>query len=198
MIIQERARLYNESEFGQKYPDSRFMISDRWVSATWIMGNDYRSLSGYYGSYPPGYIKRAYVMLPDAKQIVHLFSGSLTEEHVAHPGAEKIVRVDANPNCRPDIIMPADATELPYSRFDVVLADPPYSVEDAEHYGRPLCNKKKVLKECRRILHKDGLLFWMDQSQPMYRKEEWKWVGVISMYRSINHRMRGVLIYQKR
>lgn len=74
MTIQERAARYNAA-FPQ-FPDSHFMISDRWVSATWILGNDYRG-SGMYGSYPPGYLPRITTMFPDVSTPLHLFGGSL-------------------------------------------------------------------------------------------------------------------------
>ena len=167
------------------------------MCATWIMGNNYRSASGYYGSYPPGYIIRAYSMFPDARNILHLFSGSLSEKDVEHWQAN-VVRLDLNPLYEPTVVRPAEATEFADGAFDLIMADPPYSVEDAEHYGRPLCNKRKVLAECHRILEPGGTLLWMDQSQPMFRKTDWHWYGVASIYRSTNHRIRGVFFYERR
>jgi hypothetical protein len=46
------ATRYNEGYFGKRFPSSRFMIDDRWSSATWVIGNNYKR-SGYYGAYPP-------------------------------------------------------------------------------------------------------------------------------------------------
>jgi hypothetical protein len=179
-----------------EWTDSHFKVSDRWMTATWIMGNNYRG-SGYYGAYPPGYIKRIYSMFPDAESILHLFSGSLSKGDVQHPGAA-VYRLDLNDAYQPDIVADAEATGLDDARYDLIMADPPYSKEDAEHYGRSLCNKRKVLAECHRLLKPDGTLLWMDQSQPMYRRTEWHWYGLVSIYRSTNHRIRGVFFYEKR
>jgi hypothetical protein len=77
------------------------------------------------------------------------------------------------------------------------MADPAYSKEDAEHYGRPLCNRNKVLAECHRILKVSGYLVWLDQSQPMYSKIYWNWVGVVSIFRSTNHRVRAAFFFQR-
>ena len=40
------------------FPRSMFVADDGRVVGTWIMGNDYRVKSEYYGGYPAGYLKR--------------------------------------------------------------------------------------------------------------------------------------------
>jgi len=83
------------------------------------------------------------------------------------------------------------------NQFNLIMADPAYSKEDAEHYGRPLCNRKKVLAECHRMLTVGGYLVWLDQSIPMYSKLYWNWVGVVSVFRSTNHRVRAAFFFQR-
>ena len=206
--IKERAALYNNSDYGQNFPDSQFAISDRWISATWILGNNYKSISTrdkddkpYYGSYPPGWLKRMWTMFPDAQRVLHLFSGSLNETTAASPNpATTVIRLDSKPELNPDVICNAESFAEKVSHFgpfDLIPADPPYSIEDAEHYSTALCNKRKVFEQCHLALRRGGLLLWMDQSIPMYSKKYWKWVGVISMYRSTNHRIRGVMMFEK-
>jgi SAM-dependent methyltransferase len=170
------------------------MIDERWATATWVMGNNYRG-SGYYGAYPPAYVPRIYSMFPESQWILHLFSGSLTRENVAKNSAE-VRRLDLNSQFCPDYVRDAEDTDLPDQKFDLIMADPPYSHEDAEHYGKPLCNRNKVLAECHRILAPDGYLVWLDQSQPMYSKTCWQWVGVVSVLRSTNHRVRAAFFFQ--
>lgn len=178
------------------------MVSSRWISATWIMGNNYQG-SGYYGAYPPSYIKRIYALYPEKGAILHLFSGSLKKLDISHPSA-RVDRLDINPKCRPEIladISKAAAYRLVQQRrpfgYDRIFADPPYSKQDAENYGTPLCNKRVVLEQCYKMLKPGGHLIWMDQSVPMYAKKFWHWYGVISIYRSTNHRVRGVMLFQK-
>jgi hypothetical protein len=209
LSIQDRGRLYNASPLGQQFPDSQFAISDRWISATWIMGNNYKSLSArgendqpFYGAYPPGYLRRIWPMFPDAKEVIHLFSGSLTKEAAEPPAtmnsAARVLRVDSRADRDPDVIVDAERfADILGEKTDVIFADPPYSAQDAENYGVPLCNKKKVLEQCHLALRPGGLLAWMDQSIPMYAKKNWRWVGVISMYRSTNHRVRGVMLFER-
>jgi 16S rRNA G966 N2-methylase RsmD len=204
---QRRAMLYNDY-FGDRWPDSKFMISDRWISATWFIGNNYRSESKrndkdepFFGSYPRGYLKRTSCMFPDAVNILHLFSGSLTDEQVHEDllNNQEAFRVDGDRINNPDAVYEIERVSeiiIP-SSYDLIFADPPYSVEDAEHYGKCLVNKQKVLKECCRILKPGGSLLWMDQSPPIYAKRDWNFYGTISIYRSTNNRIRGVMMFEK-
>lgn len=218
----ERAAAY-AVKFPQ-FSDSHFMMSERWISATWITGNNYHNPSGYYGSYPPGYLSKIFSMFPDSKCMMHLFSGSLKHDdlneawsrinwsnnpHVKDYLPEQIL-FDRKAELNPDIC--GEANDLAKlweerqkiveqrgfrSKVDLILADPPYSVEDAEHYGAPLVNKKRVMEQCHEILEPGGTLVWMDQSVPMFRKDMWKWYGIITIYRSTNHRIRGVMLFEK-
>lgn len=52
------------------------------IYGTWLGGQDYRNKSTLYGAYPRGYLERALSLFPDAKRILHLFSGSLTAKQV--------------------------------------------------------------------------------------------------------------------
>ena len=79
------------------------------------------------------------------------------------------LRVDLNPEVDPDIICDAHSLtavlneryikeELP-GLFDIILADPPYSTEEAkELYDTPPLNYKKWTAECDKVLRPGGLL----------------------------------------
>jgi hypothetical protein len=41
------------------FPRSLFVAADKRVVGTWIMDNDYRVRSSYYGGYPAGYLTMA-------------------------------------------------------------------------------------------------------------------------------------------
>lgn len=198
---EERARLYNEGEFGTKYPDSKIVVCRTRIFATWFTGNNYQNHSSLYGAYPPDYIRRIATLFPDSRTVLHLFSGSLTKEQVqaVMPNAE-IDRLDIRPEAKPDFVADAETFwEENWGKhtYDLILADPPYSVEDAEHYGPCLCNKKEVFRQCHEALVQGGTLVWMDQSMPMWKKTDWKWYGCINIWRSTNHRCRGVLLFEK-
>ena len=84
-----------------------------------------------------------------------------------------------------------------YYFYDLILADPPYSIEDCEHYGCCMVKRNVVFKECFKILQSGGFLIWLDQVLPNYKKSEFDIVGRIGMVKSTNHRFRVVTIFRK-
>ena len=51
------------------FPRSLFLGEDGRVVGTWIMGNDYRVRSAYYGGYPAGYLRRVRALFPDKRRV---------------------------------------------------------------------------------------------------------------------------------
>jgi SAM-dependent methyltransferase len=191
VLLSERVELYNQSF--RKYPDSALHASSRWISGTWVLGNDYRG-TGMYGSYPPGYMDRIETLFPDQKQILHIFSGSLWQS-----ATRNLVTLDSRitPEVKPGV--QGSVLALPFldQVFDLCYSDPPYSEIDAERYQTKLPDRRKVLYEVHRIIRPGGFLVWMDTTIPMYRKDMWNWCGAISLWRSTNHRIRGVMIFER-
>ena len=118
------------------FPESLFIAGDGRVVGTWIMGNNYRVKSNYYGGYPAGYLRRVKALFPDKERVLHLFSGRVDTK--ALPG----LTVDINPALNPDIVDDAHSLlKTPLETFDLVLSDTPYSEEDCTHYGTPMVNR---------------------------------------------------------
>lgn len=195
LTLEDRVKAY-AVKFPE-FPDSWPVVSPsgRWLTAIWLLGNDYRG-SGYYGAYPPSYLRRVQALFPEfpASDWLHLFSGSLKPEVGG-------IRVD----CRPagsGVVAPsfvADATALPFdaSSVRIVDADPPYTKVDAKRYGTKPVNKPKVLRELARVVKVGGHLIWLDTTLPIYRKSEWHHWGVICVQRSTNHRTRLCSIFTR-
>ena len=175
-----------------KYPRSLFIGDDERICGTWIMGNNYKVKSGYYGGYPAGYLKRIKALFPDKKSILHLFSGKV-ELDILNGKC-----VDINEENNPDYIDDAQTLEnVPIEDFDLILADPPYSVEDCEHYQTTMIKRNKVMKALGQKAKRGTHVVWLDQVLPMYKKSEWKIEGVIGMVKSTNHRFRVITIFNK-
>lgn len=84
------------------------------------------------------------------------------------------LRVDIKPEVKPDICCDAHEFTKHFSgrispkaydtpeavgKFDIILADPPYSDEESKKlYGTPKLNYKKWTAECDKVLKKGGLL----------------------------------------
>lgn len=176
-----------------RYPKSLFVAGDGRVVGTWIMGNDYRVKSSYYGGYPAGYLKRIAALFPDRKRVLHVFAGKVDLE--AMPGDT----VDSNPDLDPTFVADAhDLSPVPLGDYDLVLADPPYSVEDAEHYQTTMVRRNVVVRSLAAGMRPGAHLVWLDQVLPMYRKAEWQVEAVIGMVKSTNHRFRVVTIFRRK
>ena len=193
-MISLEERCLNYQKVFPKYP-SPDVGSDGRMTGTWMIGQNYQNVAGYYGEYPRSYLKRIMALFPDKtnkEDILHLFSGSIQ--------SSEGVTFDVNSQLNPDIY--GDAHQLsryfPNKTFSLILADPPYSSEDAKKYGTPMITRNKVVKECAKLLPPQGFLCWLDQVFPMYRKDQFDLVGLITIIRSTNHRVRVVFIFQKR
>ncbi len=179
-------------DFATGFPRSLFIAGDGRVVGTWIMGNNYRVKSSYYGGYPAGYLKRVRALFPEKRRVLHLFSGRVDTE--SFPGAT----VDINSDLAPDYVDDAQSlVNVPLEQFDLVMADPPYSVEDADHYQTSMVKRNKVMAALSR-LPTDAHVVWLDQVLPMYRKDTFALEAVIGMVKSTNHRFRVVTVFRRR
>jgi hypothetical protein len=174
------------------FPRSLFVAEDGRVVGTWIMGNDYRVKSGYYGGYPAGYLRRVAALFPDRKRVLHVFSGKV--DLTAMPGDT----VDCNPAVEPTWLADAhDLSGVPLRQYDLVLADPPYSIEDANRYQTTMVQRNVVMRSLAGGMSPGARVVWLDQVLPMYRKDEWEIEAVIGMWKSTNHRFRGITIFRR-
>lgn len=174
------------------FPDNIFIGGDNRVVGTWIMGNDYRVQSSYYGGYPPTYLRRIKALFPDKKNVLHIFSGKVDLD--TFPGDTVDIKADLNPTYIDDA---QSLEKVPLENYDLVLADPPYSVEDCEHYGTTMVKRNKVMRALQR-LKAGSHIVWLDQVLPMYRKDEFSVEATIGMWKSTNHRFRGITIFRKK
>lgn len=162
--------------------------------AIWVVGNDYRNKTTYYGSYPPRFLERVMALFPDMApaDVLHVFSGSLP--------AGPYTRVDLNPLLEPDVVGSVyDAAALFRHRapFGLVIADPPYSDADAVKYRTPMVDRGRVTRSLASVVRPGGFLAWLDVVWPMHRKAEWPTVGRIFLQRSTNHRVRVLSLFER-
>jgi len=166
------------------YPEALFIAADGRLVGTWILGNDYRVKSEFYGGYPATYLERVRSMFHDKKRVLHLFSGRV-DTHI-FPGDT----VDINEDYSPTYADDAQTLErVPLHEYDLVLADPPYSVEDAEHYQISMVKRNKVMRALSRLPTGAHVVF-LDQVLPMWRKDTFDLAGVVGIVKSTNHRFR--------
>jgi hypothetical protein len=189
MRVVDRINNYKKE---MSYPNSLFVGEDNRLSGIWVMGNNYKVNSSYYGGYPHGYLKRIKALFPDKRHPLHIFSGKI--DTTIFNGDT----VDINPDLNPTYVDDAqDLSDVPIEKYDIILADPPYSVEDAEHYKASMIKRNKVMRALSKA-KKGTHVVWLDQVLPMYRKEDWNVIGYIGMVKSTNHRFRVITIFERR
>lgn len=173
------------------FPRNTFVLDSGGVIGMWTMGNDYRVKSGYHGGYPNTYLRRVRALFPDKTRALHVFSGRVDVE--TFPGDTVDINADLAPTFVDDCQTLAN---VPLENYDLVLADPPYSGEDADHYGTTMVKRNSVvaaLTRCRPGTH----LVWLDMVLPMYRRDQWASEADIGIRRSTNHRFRSVTIFRR-
>jgi hypothetical protein len=188
MNLQDRINNYADET---KFPRSLFIGGDGRIVGTWIMGNSYKVASGYYGGYPAGYLRRVKALFPDKKSVLHLFSGRVDQSVL--PGDTVDIHAELNPTYVDDA---QSLTKVPLHKYDLCLVDPPYSVEDADHYKTTMIKRNVVMKSLE-SLPIGAHVVWLDQVLPMYRKEAFAVDGVIGLVKSTNHRFRVMVIFRR-
>lgn len=195
MTLQQRAEAY-AAAFPQ-FPSSHLRLVQEQggdvLYGTWLGGQNYRQTSALYGAYPPKYLDRVLALFPDLVNTMplHVFSGSLPPGHY--------MRVDVNAARHPDRVGSVyDIAQVvaPFM-FRLVLADPPYSTEDATRYGTPMVDRRRAIAALADVTVPGGYLVWLDTVWPMHRKAEWRTVGRITLVRSTNHRVRLISIFAR-
>jgi hypothetical protein len=185
---QDRIDNYNR-ESG--FPASLFIAGDGRAVGTWLLGQNYQAKQGYHGEYPPNYLRRVRTLFPDKQRVLHLFAGKV--DVTAFPGHT----VDINPALNPDWLEDGQTLKtVPVEYYDLVLADPPYSNEDANHYGTPMINRNTTMQTLKRL--KPGAhIVWLDTMLPMWNKHYFSLEASIGVVRSTNHRFRIVSIFRR-
>lgn len=116
--------------------------------------------AGYPGAFPQGLIPRIKRRWWGQKRL-WLFSGSFKDPLGT--------TVDIKPELEPDYI--CNCEELPFEdeSFDFVMADPPYSKEEAKKlYNLPYVNVPKTMNEMARVCKPEGHVLFLHRLIPWY------------------------------
>lgn len=183
------------------------------ICGFWLCGQNYRNPSRLYGAYPPSYLKRMQLLFPKLThegiatvchyshyEVMHLFSGMVSQNDKDFPG----LTFDCKDYGCTSFLGNAEDLSTIWERgaqglkLKIILADPPYNSKALEEYGTPPVNKRKVIKECAKVLHPGGHLIWLDTIIPIWAKKDgWKLRGTIGLIQSTNHQCRVITILEK-
>lgn len=186
------------ASYSQRFPDcpnAMWVAGDKkqWLYGIWQLGQYWKNGSRYYGAYPHSFLDRVAAVFPEiaAHETLHVFSGSLP--------AGEYTRLDINPACDPELVGSVyDIKKLTARKFGLVIADPPYSAEDAKQYGTAGVDRGKATRAIADVVVRGGQLVWLDTTWPMYRKDLWHYYGAIELRRSTNQRLRGVSLFERK
>jgi len=174
-----------------KLPTSLSIGEDGRLFGIWVMGNNYAVASTYYGGYPHGFLLRIKALFPDKNKVLHLFSGKVDLSILSGD------TVDINKELNPTYVDDGQTLlKVPLQDYDLILADPPYSIEDAERY-KTMVKRNLVMGQLGYRLKVETFVVWLDQVLPIYRKDDFNVVGYIGMVKSTNHRFRVITIFEK-
>lgn len=196
MTLSDRADAYNAAYAGFQASHLRVVREQDGavLYGTWLIGNDYRNKSTYYGAYPRGYLPRVQALFPDVRpaRVLHAFSGSLPAGDYSRCDSVQ----DAEIQCRVEEL-PQHESFLRFGPWELIFADPPYSSADAEQYNTAMIDRKRATAALAQVTRVGGFMVWLDTCWPMFRKAEWRTVGRIALIRSTNHRVRLVSIFER-
>jgi len=172
------------------FPRYPMTVEDKgWVYGVWYCGTAWQRVV-LHGQYPPGFLKRALALFPEANDILHCPSGTVEGPGVTVDLVTDEVR-------RPQVQASADAIPLPDSSFDLILSDPPYTKEDSARYGCPPFPLRGFMREARRLLRPGGHLGMLHTYYPSYRRRDWRLVGLIAVVTGFQRATRMFSIFEK-
>jgi SAM-dependent methyltransferase len=175
----------------RRFPKYPITVDNKgWIYGVWYCGTSWQRVK-LHGQYPPTFLDRALALFPEAKEILHVPSGT-----VCGPGVT--VDLISDEVRHPQFVASADNLPFGNETFDLVLSDPPYSDKDAEIYQTGKFPLNGMMRECLRILRPGGYLGILHIYYPSYRRREWKLCALICVVTGFLRQTRIFSILQKR
>jgi hypothetical protein len=186
-----RARIANFTrEIGRP---SYIALQDGWPFGYWFMGNDHSRDADYHDAYPGDYAKRMRALFFDKKRVLHLFSGMV--DLASFPGDTLDIKKALRPTWCVDVHRSRGV--VPYGDYDLIVADPPYTGEDADYYGTPMIRRQTVFGILAETMARGAHLVWLDQMRLVHSNARWKLECPIAIDCSTNRGIRSAMVYRK-
>lgn len=168
------------------------------ICDTWFLA---RPKVKYYGAYPSGFLSRARALLgvTGEEPVLHVCSGLVRQYPFAGWGPQdRTLDLDAELDPPPDFVQSC-LEPLPLGPWGAILADPPYSIEDAARYRPgalvfPL--PSRLLSNCLNALpvgHRVGLLHRQIPRPPATAKL----IAAVAVYVGFNNLARVYSVFER-
>lgn len=168
------------------------------ITDVWVLT---RSRVHFYGAYPFGFLSRARALLgvgPD-DCVLHLCAGKIREYPYAGLGPNDLT-LDLDPSLGPSMVWDVRNPLVgDWGNIKAVLADPPYTLEDADHYAVPRSFLPTVIDifaradEVLAVGGRVGILHYIWPRPP----KNFRNVAVVSVLVGFNNRGRVYSVYEK-
>lgn len=180
-------------------------MSYRPITDLWILG---RPKVKYYGAYPGGFLSRARALLGVGPRdpVLHVCSGKVREYPFGGFGPNDKT-LDADPGLGPDYCIDISVPGRIPPGFAAYLSDPPYTEEDADHYGtslfRPtvdLPSSSALMLDLLKTVHvggRVGMLHYEWPGCPETKEVEAIEVAVIAVTTGRRQRMRSYVVMER-
>lgn len=166
-------------------------ITDQWILA--------RPKVAYYGAYPAGFLHRARALLgvSYADPVLHVCGGRVRDYPYRGVGPADCT-VDLDPALAPDFVQDVREPLPAPGYWAAILADPPYTPDDATHYAvgaDVFPAAAEVLKRCCEAVRPGGRVGILHYEWPAPPKD-WREVAVISVGTGRRQRARYYTVWE--
>lgn len=180
-------------------------MSYRPITDVWILA---RPKVKYYGAYPNGFLERARALLgvTPFDPVLHVCGGR-AREYPAKPRGfgplDKTLDLDAT--LQPDFVQAA-TDELPWlpctppALWPALIADPPYTADDAAHYGpgpSAFPGANRILKNMLAVVRPGGRVGMLHYVLPQPPREGVRFVACVGVIVGFNNRMRVFSVFER-
>jgi hypothetical protein len=171
-------------------------ITDMWILA--------RPKVKYYGAYPNGFLERARALLGVSPfdPVLHVCGGR-AREYPAKPRGfgERDYTLDLDASLLPDFVQAA-TEPLPSMTggWPALIADPPYTEADAEHYapGRvAFPGANQILRNMLSVVRVGGRVGMLHYVLPQPPRECVRFVACVGVIVGYNNRMRVFSVFER-
>jgi hypothetical protein len=174
-------------------------MSYRPITDVWILA---RPKVKYYGAYPNGFMERARALLgvSPLDAVLHVCGGR-AREYPAKPRGfgPNDQTLDMDASLAPDYVQAA-TDSLPALNWPAMIADPPYTEADADHYapGRgafPSANL--ILRNMLKVVRPGGRVGMLHYVLPQPPREGVRFVACVGVIVGFNNRMRVFSVFER-